>query len=130
MRKLLITDDVLDKLGFSEYWDENGDSGGRTLSFNDANKTMFRILETGQMDDDHYGQYPGGRYTSQEFQFCDWFAIPKITDMQPSYYELYFLHQMYECIKEQYPYCLEEFIELCDKANMKPYIDEYLDSLL
>ena len=48
-------DKVLDKLGFSEYWDENGTWGGRTLTF--KNGIRFRIIEQGEMDDDTEG-YP------------------------------------------------------------------------
>jgi hypothetical protein len=40
--KLNITDTILDKLGFSEYQDEHGTWGGRTLTFSDG--TRFRII--------------------------------------------------------------------------------------
>lgn len=124
MRKLNITDTVLDRLGFSEYWDEDGTWGGRTLTF--SNGTKFRIIERDEVDDiyDGYGALSNDEptYIANHFYFAGFFAIPK----KKCYYDLYFLHQMYECIEEEYPECLDEFINKCKEVNMKPYIDEYL----
>ena len=52
MKRLNITDKILDKLGFSEYWDEHCTWGGRTLTF--SNGTRFRIIEQEEMDDDTF----------------------------------------------------------------------------
>lgn len=102
MRKLNITDTILDKLGFSEYWDEHGTWGGRTLTF--SNGTKFRIIEQEEMDDEHdgYGVLSGieSTYVANHFYFAGWFAIPK-TDA--GHYDLFFLHEMYECIEKEYP---------------------------
>lgn len=124
MSKLNITDRILDKLGFSEYWDENCDWGGRTLTF--SNGTRFRIIEQGEMDDDTEGYSPNGRYIANHFHFAGWFALPKTKAPD---YDLFFLHEMYECIKKEYPGCLDEFLAKCEKLKMKVYIDEYLSEL-
>jgi hypothetical protein len=39
MEILNLTDLILDKFGFSEYWNDNGDSGTRTLTFSDGNNS-------------------------------------------------------------------------------------------
>ena len=123
MMKLNITETILDKLGFSEYWDEHGTWGGRTLKF--GNGTMFRIIEQEEMDDLHDGYGSKPLYVANHYCFSGWFAIPKIDYMT---YNLFFLHEMYECIKKFYPDCLEEFVAKCKELNMKPYIDEYLSN--
>lgn len=56
------------------------------------------------------------------FHFAGWFAIPKTQ----GYSDLFFLHEMYECIEKYYNSCLPEFVEKCDSLKMKVYIDEYL----
>ena len=119
MRKLNLTDRILDKLGFSEYWDENGTWGGRTLAF--KNGVKFRIIEQEEMDDDTEG-YGDGMYIAQHFYFAGWFAWEKIDGEC----DLFFLHEMYECIEKYYPTCLEEFIEKCKSLKMKIYIDDFL----
>ena len=125
MRKLIITDTILDKLGFSEYWDEHGTWGGRTLTFSDG--TRFRIIEQEEMDDEHegYGALSGSEatYVANHFYFAGFFAIPKI---DVGHYDLFFLHEMYECIEKEYPDYIDEFVAKCKDVNMKPYIDEYL----
>jgi hypothetical protein len=121
MSKLLITDTILDKLGFSEYWDEHGTWGGRTLAFN--NGVRFRIIEQEEMDDDTEGYASFGRYIAHHYYFAGWFAIPKIDSPN---YDLFFLHEMYECIEKEYPDCIGEFVAKCKDLNMKPYIDDYL----
>lgn len=121
MRRLNITDKVLDRLGFSEYWDEHGDWGGRTLTF--SNGTRFRIIDTEENEDDSYGYSKDGTYVAQHFYFADWFAIPKI---DKGHFDLFFLHEMYECIEQCYPDCLEEFVSKCRQLKMGVYLDDYL----
>lgn len=79
------------------------------------------------MDDEYegYGALCGSKaiYIANHFYFAGWFAIPK-TDAR--YYDLFFLHEMYECIEKEYPDCIDEFIAKCKDVNMKHYIDEYL----
>lgn len=119
MEKLNITATVLDKLGFSEYWDENGTWGGRTLEF--SNGAKFRIMEIVETDDETEG-YGEKMYKAQKWCFADWFATPKIEN--GGYYDLFFLHEMYECIKHHYPDCLEEFASKCKSLGMKWYIPQ------
>ena len=125
MIKLNIDSNILDKLGFSEYWDKNGDWGGRTLLF--KNDVRFRIVEQLEMDDiyEGYGALGGCKplYVSNHFYFAGWFATPS-TDAKN--HDLFFLHEMYECIEWEYPDCLEEFVSKCESLNMKVYIDDYL----
>lgn len=111
MNKLNITSQVLDNLGFSEYLDEHCTWGGRTLTF--SNGTKFRIIEQCENEDD-----------SDYFYFVGWFAIPK---SDAKYYDLFFLHEMYVCIEECYPNCLEEFINKCDNLKMKSYITDFIN---
>jgi hypothetical protein len=79
------------------------------------------------MDDEHegYGAMSNSepRYIANHFYFAGWFAMPK---SDARHYDLFFLHEMYECIEKEYPDCLDEFIAKCKELNMKPYIDEYL----
>lgn len=117
MRKLIITDDVLDKLGFSEYWDEHGTYGTRTLRFDDG--TKFIILEQEEMDDSTEG-YGDGMYVAHHFRF------EGHRNGMEGVHELFFLHQMYECIEKYFPSYLDEFVEKCEKVKMKPYIDDFL----
>jgi hypothetical protein len=126
MKKLNITEAVLDKLGFSEYWDENGTSGTRTLQFGDGER--FQIVEQEEMDDSYEG-YSGmvgskPEYVSQHFFFLD--KNEKNSAHKIKCYDLFFLHEMYLCVKEVIPGCLEEFVSICESVNMKPYIDSYI----
>ena len=119
MRKLNLTDRILDKLEFSEYWDEHGTWGGRTLTF--KNGVKFRIIDQEEMDDDTEG-YGDGMYIAQHFYFGGWFAWEQIDGE----HDLFFLHEMYECIEKYYPTCLEEFVVKCKSLKMKIYIDDFL----
>lgn len=117
MNRLNITSRVLDKLGFSKYWDEHGTLGGRTLTF--SNGIKFRIIEQEEMDDDSEGYSSAGQYIANHFYFAGWFALPKIEE---GVFYLFFLHEMYDCILQCYPSCLEEFVEKCKKLKMDSYI--------
>lgn len=120
--KLNLTDRILDKLGFSEYWDEHCTWGGRTLTF--KNGTRFRIVDQEEMDDDTEGYSSFGKYIAHHFYFRASFAIPSLS-WQVGDRDLFFLHEMYECIKDNYPDCIDEFLEKCKELKMKCYIDEY-----
>lgn len=125
MRKLNITAQVLNKLGFSDCWDEDCDWGGRTLEF--SNGTQFRIADYEEKDDENDGYGLLGHceaiYVAAHYSFFGSFAIPSIDCND---YDLFFLHEMYECIEKEYPDCLEEFTAKCRELNMGPYIDDYL----
>ena len=117
--KLNITDGVLDALGFSDYWDEDGDWGSRILDF--ENGTRFRIAEMCETDENHEGKYIANHYW-----FAGWYASPKISIGNPDDTDLFFLHEMYECIAKFYPKCLPEFTCRCNKVKMISYIEGYL----
>lgn len=121
MDRLLITSIVLDKLGFSEYCDEDGDWGGRTLTF--QNGIQFRIMEQCEIDDDTYG-YGDGKYISHHYCFGGFFAWPKIEGN--IHHDLFFIHEMYECLEKHYPSCLEEFIFKLKALKMYTYIEQFL----
>jgi len=121
MLKLNITQEVLDTLGFSEYWDEHGTWGGRTLTFNNGKR--FRIIEQQEMEDSGDGYIDQPMYVANHFYFVGWFALPPT---KAKYYDLFFLHEIYECIEKEYPDCVNEFVDICKKVNMKPYIDNFL----
>ena len=123
MKKLNITEKVLDKLGCSEYWDEHGNWGGRTLVF--SNGTLFRIIEQQEMDDNTEGYMPDGCYIAAHFYFADWFAIPKTNKGN---FDLFFIHEMYECIEKCYPDCIDEFVSKCKELKMGIYIEEFLEN--
>ena len=122
MRKLNITEDVLDKLGFSEYWDEHCTWGGRTLSF--SNGINFRIIENEEMTDDT-DWYSEPIYISNHFYFAGFFALPVLD--AGIHFDLFFIHEMYECIEKVYPECLEEFKQKCIDVKMGIYIDEFIN---
>ena len=73
------------------------------------------------MDDDTEG-YGNGIYIAHHFSFDGSFALPQIEGD----HDLFFLHEMYECIQKYYPDCLPEFVEKCDKLKMKPYLESYI----
>lgn len=111
-----ITAKVLDKIGFSEYWDESGDWGGRTLKF--SNGTMLRIADFDEKDDDTDGYAAWGTYQPQRYCFLGWFAIPKNNDNNCAE-DLMFLGDLHEVIQKYYPECEKEFIDKCTEAKMQ-----------
>lgn len=120
MNRLNITPKVLDKLGFSEYWDEHCTWGGRTLTF--SNGVKFRIVERCEGEEEYdMGLYA---YVAQSYYFAEWFAMPKMDGMKST--DLFFIHEMYECIAEYYPECLEEFTTKCKYLKMDNYLELYL----
>lgn len=121
MLKLNLTSTILDKLGFSEYWDEHGTWGGRTLTF--KNGVQFRIAEQEEMNDDSDGYGSNPTYVANHYYFTGWFALPKI---DAPHHDLFFLHDLLEVIEANYTDCFEEFMVKCNKLNMGPYVNEYL----
>lgn len=106
MKRLNLTSKILDKLGFSEYWDEHGTWGTRTLFF--SNGLSFQIIEQEEMDDDTEGHYPNGIYVANHYSYLE--------------NDLFFLHEMYACILEHLPDCIEEFTLKCRAVKMESYI--------
>ncbi len=119
--ELLLTDRVLDRLGFSEYWDEHCTWGGRTITFGDKD-VLIRVVDQEEMDDDTEGNWFDGSHISNHYSYSGWFDIGGNKD---DYSDLYFLHQLYEVVKFKCPQYLDEFKERCFKNNMKAYIESY-----
>ena len=116
--KLNITDDVLDRLGFSAYWDENGSDGTRSLLF--SNNVRFTITEQCQMDDGNEGFGSDPIYVSNHFAYKTLYLHDDC--LKHKEIELYFLHDILNVIKRYYKECKIEFINICKKANMGAYI--------
>lgn len=120
--KLNITDDVLEKLGFSDYWDDHGTSGSRILKFKSG--IVFKIQERCQMDDGNEGY--GGMYdedpiyVSNHYRFIGWYATPAIKNIKDI--NLFFLSDIYYCIRKYYPKCVDEFIDKIKSNHMIKYI--------
>lgn len=108
-----ITDKVLDKLGFSEYWDEDGDWGGRTLIFESGDR--LRIIDFGEKDLDDDGHTSHGKYSPQHYSFNDFFAIPKLSNYTR---ELLVLSDLKQVVKDCYPKSYDEFIKKCTSLKM------------
>jgi len=117
MKRLNITNTILDKLGFSEYWDEHGTWGTRTLSF--SNGIDFTIIEQEEMDNDTYG-YGDGCYVANHWYFSS--DLPSINHPLKGSHDLFFIHEMYDCIEKYYPECLEEFTQICISLKMHCYL--------
>lgn len=111
-KEMLLTDRSLDKIGFSEYWGDAGESGTRTLQL--ADKVFYRIHDMDELDDQCGGYCGEEEYYPGHFTTNNWHTI-------------YFLHEMYEDVKERSPEYLEIFVEKCKKVNMLPYIKSYLN---
>lgn len=124
-----LTEDALDRLGYTEYWSGCGDFGERFFSVKRAD---------GVLDDKR-----GCHIVTVQDTMEDGSAFPYGYDDQPcytpSYYSgtrkgpktrtLYFIHDLYEDIAENAPLLLDIFIEQTKKegVNMYPYIKSYLD---
>lgn len=110
--RINVTSEVLDKLGFGEYWDEHGDWGYRPLTFKDG--TIFRLAEYNEVDDDSYGMAEGGRYVPNHYFFQGGFQSPE----KKSNCKIYFLHELYQLIKKEYPDSANEFLDKCKALKM------------
>ena len=124
--EMLLTDKVLDVLGFSEYWGDSGDSGSRCLY-------LDGIIGDEKYTENGKNEYP--RYyihvIDEKDDECDGYCTPakycpeRITDKDFSC--MYFLHEMYEDIlSRRTPEEIEVFQELLKKNNMWIYIESYL----
>lgn len=123
-KELLLSDMVLDRLGFSEYWDENCTWGGRTITLGAADgEYCIRILDQEEMDDDIQGFYGGGNHVAHTFSYTGFFGTPSTEH----YSDLYFLHQLYDLIEFLCPQHTNEFILRCNKNNMGNQIKSYLE---
>jgi hypothetical protein len=124
--ELLLTSELLDNMGFSEYWGDSGDSGSRTLNLGAkigderliSNKEypLYYIHEIDEKNDECDG-YCGS------LNYCPF----KITNKD--FHSMYFLHEMYEDIlSRRTPEELDKFLEITKSTNVNCY--NYLMSYL
>lgn len=111
--KLLITETVLDKLGFAPYNDLNGDCGSRILRFKDG--SYITIWEHGEKDDDSDGYSKDGIYISHHF-----YSMEENID-------LHFLHELHKLIRAKSPASVSEFEDKCKQLKMFYYIKKYTE---
>lgn len=127
-KEMHLSDRVLDKLGFSEYWAGCGDFGDRRLDLGgqkgDERLTMkdqypmYLIYVIDEQDQDEASGQGYGEPEYVPYHFC---AKNFRTD-------LYFLHDMYEDIlQNRTPKELKTFIELTKKVLLYPFLKSYLD---
>lgn len=128
MKKLLLTDKVLDVLGFTEYWAGSGDYYGdrrldlggqvgdeRLVSKGEYPLYYITVHDETPDPDSGYGSEP--HYQSEHFTSKD-------------YDDLYFLHDLYEdIVKRRTPEEVAKFIEITKRkgVNMYPYIQAYIE---
>lgn len=128
-KELLLTDKVLDVLGFSEYWAGSGDFGDRRLDLGgkvgDERLTSkkeypsYFIMVTDEIDD------PEAGYGYSEPEYCSEHYSANHFDSR-----IYFLHEMYEDIlKRRTPEEVEKFVEITKgkNVNMYPYIKSWIE---
>lgn len=112
----LLTDQILDVIGFTEYWSGCGDFGTRNLDLGGAGY-QYQVSEFDSKDDedDGYGYGPPCRVPNH---FGD-----------KDFVHMYFLHEMFDDIMERRTSEeVEFFISILKKkgVNLYPYIDSYL----
>lgn len=120
--EMVLTDKVLDVLGFSEYWAGASEYGERTfgiLKTQNQYEKSYRIVEHDEMDDGEQGYGNSPKYSPNHF------TSPFKSKVHRS---IYFLHDLYEDISDNAPELLEHFIEKTKEkgVNMYPYIESYL----
>lgn len=126
--EMILTDKVLDVLGFSEYWAGSGGFGDRRLELGgqvgDERLTSkkeypnYFVYEVDESEDPASGY--GGEPEYSSAHFCGNGFSPR----------LYFLHEMYEDIlSRRTPEEIEKFIEITKRngVNMYPYIKSWID---
>jgi len=127
-KALIITDKMLDILGFTEYWGGSGDFGDRRLDLGGQVEDkrliskneypMYFIFKIDETDDPESGYgYSKPEYCSAHFCTKDFETI-------------YFLHEMYDdIVARRTPEEIERFIEIIQKKgiNMFPFIKSYME---
>ena len=128
MERLRITWDVLNRLGFGEYHDDNGYSGGRTLHLGD--ETSMWIIEVEAQEDVYEGYANMMRYTEPLYKPEQYYYCSSYNNIENVNYsiDLNYIEDLYECVEKMYPQYMISFLNKCKKANMMPYITEYLQS--
>jgi len=116
--ELLLTNKLLDTLGFTEYWSGCGDFGDRRLQLVESVPgALYQIWVIDESEDPESGYSTSPQYNSQHFSTEDWGTI-------------YFLHELYEDIKlKRTEEELTAFVTLIKKrgVNMGSYIESYLE---
>lgn len=110
-----ITDRVLDKLGFSEYWAGSGDYSSRILTF--SNDDSLEITDFDEKDDDTDGYTTWGTYQPQHFDICSHVNKKNMTNNE--YYNLVFLEDLHLAIRNHWSNCEQEFVDKCTKLKMQ-----------
>lgn len=106
MENIELTEEVMKKLGFSDYDDEHGTWGNRRLGFNmdsDAGWKKLQIIE--------YGDYPEENGCEAGFVYAGWFDNIRHDGDGNAHWDLKTLQDLYDCIKAHRPELLEEFEE-------------------
>jgi hypothetical protein len=113
--ELLLTSRVLDKLGFTEYWNGSGYFGTRRLIDKEAHDVFYELFQTDEMDDptDGYDPYNPPEYQTQHYCTKDW-------------ERMYFLHELYEDFLLRYPDKIEYLTKQIKTCNMYPQLKSYL----
>ena len=117
-KSLLLTDGVLDALGFSEYWAGCGDFGTRSLSLGNPENKWYMIYDIDETEDDT-GGYGTGAPEYCEKHFCT-----------EDFNSIYFLHEMYEdIVSRRSEDEILSFVEILKKkgVNMYPHLQSYLE---
>lgn len=123
--ELPITDRVLDKLGFAEYWDGCGDFGERSFGVRlpedphnrfHPDYSVYRLVEIDEKDD-----YCDGFCEDLQYLARYWYSPFK----HISFRKIYFLHDLYEDILANNPDLIPFFEEAAKKVNMHPFLDSY-----
>lgn len=123
----IMCDRVLDLLGFTEYWDNNGDSGDRKLWLME---TIFTITDNDQRDAGDYGLV----YIPFSPQYFTLKEVHRVNISGEAYIvkdnlweTIHFLHELYDLIWQYGKLSdMEEFKSKCTKENgLKHYIDSY-----
>lgn len=122
----LITDDLLDRIGFSEYWAGCGDFGDRRLYLG-GNVGDERLISKKE-----YPFYLIYEFDAQEA--VDWgYGLAPRTPVRygnKDMKNIYFLHEMYEDILSRRTIEeIDEFIKILKQkeVGLYPYIESYLE---
>jgi len=118
--ELLLTDTLLSKLGFTDWWGGSGDWSDSVLGLSGR---AIRIHSLDEKDDESDGYSAlGGNgdnpaYVSYHYTTDEWTRM-------------YFLHELYEYIKsfndEQ---TMNDFLYRCKRTNTMHHINSYLEYL-
>jgi len=112
--KLLLTNTLLEKIGFTEWNDGSGDFTESRLFLSGKPFDIYDIEEKDDENDGYYNEpiYVSAHFTNDKFE------------------PIYFLHDLYEYIKSKDDKeALKDFVNRCEQTNCNYYIKSYLDYL-